>query len=210
MPVAGLALDYMGKASVTGSIELPKDLGEWRWERDPITAWQPVFPGAKEYEFAQYAGAGIDIDVYVNAYSKQEQGAELINQNNRLLARSEVQIGQHKNIVIETLDGQSFEVTSYEATSQSGHKQLFVFWYVVGDRVLTNPSEVKWYELRERLSGYAGSGLIALRAQCAADCANETRETVEFLHAHFQSITSSLMRVLSMDSVWQTGSGTGQ
>lgn len=115
-----------------------------------------------------------------------------MNQNNRLFDRDTWRSGSYKKLIFETASGDRIDIATFEVTSQHGREQLFYMWYAIADKVLTNPAEVKWIELRERLSGGSGSGLIALRASRLSECGREVATVSSFLKLHFDAINQSL------------------
>ena len=71
------------------------------------------------------------------------------------------------------------------------------FWYVVGDRRITSPAQVKLHELMARLKGKAGSGVVALMMQCKSDCRAEQSTLAEFLAEFDDALGSFSVRDLS-------------
>ena len=73
-----------GSAANSVSVSLPQSIGQWnRKPFDEKDGWRPVFHGANELQ-AVYEKGGEQLTVYVAYYARQQQGAEMINDFNKI------------------------------------------------------------------------------------------------------------------------------
>ncbi len=70
----------------------------------------------------------------------------------------------------------------------------------MADKVLVDSINVKYHELRQRLTGRAASGVVAVRVECRLDCEAKLETTFNFLRIHAARINSELSGVLADDA----------
>jgi len=164
--VLAFATDRAERLAVP-ELSLPESAGGWHIDRDALPDWSPQFAGVAAERTATYRAGDFSASLYQNLYTVQQQGAELINFENRLMPRS-ARRDTHQRVPVGAGD-QPIDVIR-ETWSDGGRRHVVLYAYLVGDAVLTRPRDVKAAQLKMFISGRPAGGVVALNGVCRADC----------------------------------------
>jgi exosortase A len=165
---AGPAFEFLRpvtSAALPSSVAAPSRLPSG-WSRSVETqssTWNPVFTSADQIERAEYRSAGgSKVQLFVARYARQEQNKELVNYGNSL-------IGPEDGVIVSS--GGAASGTAREIIVQTARKRAAIrYYYLVGDhRTARGIVAQLWYGLLS-IRHEAVSSMVALRAECAADC----------------------------------------
>jgi EpsI family protein len=155
-------------------LSFPAGRGGWR---GPVTAddpsWRPRFVGAHVQRQVVYGDAsGREVEVFGVGYDRQEQGSELVNEDNSLAGE------QAKDASITGLiEGEGMRYLETTIVDQQGRQSVIWSFYDIGGRVFVVPLMSQlWYGLHS-LKRAPYSALFAIRAACADTC-TYARETL--------------------------------
>ena len=171
--IAGPAVGYWQENSKgkISSFDITLPLAEHGWEGPYSTAisWAPHFEGAYRELSGTYKLHDKSILIYLAYYNEQEQGNEMINENNRLYSNN-----WHK-----TKDGRVLSMNNMpmrEMVISSAEKRILLRqWYFVDGEAVASPILAKLYEARSRLfSRYTGSYVFILGVNEGDDDENNT------------------------------------
>jgi exosortase A len=147
----------------TREMQLPVAGPDWRGPAAVRPGWAPQFSGY-DHENAGTYRRGLDaVDVYIVSYSRQRQGAELINSANRLFdGRRWAQL-RHGSGVFESIEGNVIKYHHDELKEAGGFKRVVRYWYVVDGVPHHRTAMIKLIELRNSLLGRpTPASLVAL------------------------------------------------
>ncbi len=198
-PGVALALDVTARNQQDGDIEMPARLGDWHWLAAPVPNWSPIFPGAEAAVLGEYRTADTDIHLYLNRYSLQSQGNELVGSTSYLFDPEETRPGVVRYELVGA-GNDSFEVTITTILHQSGRQQVALSWYWVGDSRFSRGFDVKLHELLARLRGRPGSGIVAVKADCKSDCSAELELLTAFVERHGLDLEAAASRTAEGES----------
>jgi EpsI family protein len=161
-------------AGELASLALPEGRGEWSGPRAADHSdWNPKFVGTHDERHVVYSAAGDrKVEVVGIGYERQEQGRELVNEDNSILGEKE-----QDSATTELVEGEGVRYLETIVIDQSG--QQFVMWsfYDIGGRTFVAPLMSQlWYGVHS-LKSTPYSALIALRTACDTNCA-EARATL--------------------------------
>jgi EpsI family protein len=154
----------------------PVGRGEWR---GPIstaaTAWQPEFVGAhSQWYFAYQNMSGNNVEMVAIGYPLQEQGRELVNEENALLGATATSLTAENKV---RLDDASY----IELVASDAHGQRWLVWsvYDIGGREFVTPllSQI-WYGVRS-LGGAPYSVEFAFRTACEPSSCDSARGVLQ-------------------------------
>jgi EpsI family protein len=156
-----------GSGASTMTVGLPRARAPWSGPKPGADAqWQPRFGGAHFERQWQYEGTdGRSIEVEVVGYARQQQGRELVSEENSL-------VGTHGLSVIDyglaRAGGERFRELTAE--DRAGHRSIIWWIYDIGGRRFATPvlSEL-WYGLKA-LVRPPRSVLYAFKAACEPSC----------------------------------------
>jgi len=134
---------------------IPRIQSPWKpWNPDVRDAgkWMPHFAGASAESLNSYTADGNVVDLYIALYTRQMQGAELINSENAI-ADSNVWTLEAEQDRSALIDGK--EVSIHESTmrSRGGRQRLIWHWYWIAGQFTSNPYHAKFLEAKARLLG---------------------------------------------------------
>ena len=138
---------------VVSPIVLPGDVGNWTRIDEP-TLWQPAYLETPYAVNVRYqSSAGVDAQLFLALFPKQEQGAEAINQENRAIGEK---AGRLKTLELgpAELGGQKATVRKQELrTVINGNETTHLVWqwYRIAGRSLANPYLGKAWEALARV-----------------------------------------------------------
>jgi EpsI family protein len=166
--VAGLAALVHGNgAQAAVASRIPPAPAQWEGPSEATDqAWQPVFVGAHVMLRAVYTDAlRHPVELLEVGYPTQEQGRELVNEENSLIGFGDVTA---VSSAIVNNAGQAFcEVTTLDTR---GSRSIIWSYYDIGGRRILNPRLSQlWYGVKTLYSA-PYSRLIALRVRCQQSC----------------------------------------
>jgi len=176
-----------GGAPAPTRVVLPDAAEGWQGPAPAGSAWAPRFPGADVTRQANYEGAGRPgtVRLLVIHYRREEQGAELINAQNRLFGSDWRWLGGDPERVVAGPDGQRWRMRELRLESPAGRKRVVWSWYDIGGRRLVDDTRAKlWAAANRLLGGPQDASLVALAAGYRFR-AQEARQRLRgFLAAH--------------------------
>lgn len=196
-PLIGFTMDWVSLANRTGEIPVQTVLGSWVWLDGGSPDWNPEYAGVSSEIRGQYRRQDAEIDIYSNVYVVQKNGEELVGQASGVLRPPAVLVERPRDFEYVDSEGATQKVIRVVGIEPNQSRQIVNFWYVVGDRRFTSPTQVKLHELIARLRGKAGSGVVALMMQCESDCQTEQSTLAEFLAEYDDVLGSFSVRDLS-------------
>lgn len=141
------------KKSYTVRVDLPDDLaGFVSRENIEIPSWAPENSGATVRIAQRFVNKEQFFDLYLAAYSSQQQGEELVSINSRLLPRQWVRTSEE--IIESSGNAEEAEVLrKIEAKHINGSRILIYQKYLVNGRHTPYPWKVKVFEIMDWIKG---------------------------------------------------------
>jgi EpsI family protein len=168
-----------------GEIELPAAFANWNGNDTVLNnrSWKPGYKNASKEIFKSYSGdSGVDVDLFLFHYAKQEQGAELINVEN------DIADGSLWNVVPSTegeyliSGGQNItRVNEAEITNNSNERKLVWYWYDIGGYITSNQYYAKLFQVFAQLRGKNYANLIAVSTTCKTECKERQQYLEQYL-----------------------------
>jgi len=189
--MAGPATGYWEKNSKGAApayhVTLPAGQNGWEGPFNASISWKPQYGGANQEVVGAYKLNDKKIDVYLAYYYKQNQGAEMINENN-----SPYSGDWHKILDnIESKDDMSMREISIAA---EGKRMLLRQWYLVDGQSVASPILAKIYEARSHLaSRYIGSYVVMLGVDANTDSNNPVDMINSFINDMWPVIRDKLL-----------------
>lgn len=186
---------WLDKTMVTApSVNLRLPAGVAGWE-GPFPVQQPLgttYYGAYSQAMGEYRRDGHTVQLFAANYTRQQQGAELINTKNSLYDFMTWRRASERQTDITLAGDQQWPLHATQLIS-STNSRLVWQWYMVNDRVTAQPMMVKLYELQMRLSGVSPiSSTVILAADYDVDVSNAQESLHEFMAAMFPAIKNML------------------
>ena len=147
---------------------LPVTTGTWQGPLPPAPAWSPRYVDPDSERRASYRSATGSVEIYVNAYSDQRQGRELVFYGNTLLAPGPWQ--RSWPLQVQTLASRDASLAAFEARAPDGSLWLVAHVYEVGGWTTTRDPLA---QLRYGIGSILGplpAGVVALAAPCDTKC----------------------------------------
>ena len=153
-PAAAPAVDHAVLPAVDG----------WQGPTEPHIGWTPRYAGHDRAQLGEYRRAGLAVTAFIAEYDEQRQGKELVVYGNSLLdglgarvtAESRVQLGNGEAVQLELREGRAGSVVTY--------------FFEIGATRRIHPLAAQLTYGLASLSAPVRSRIVAVRAQCAADC----------------------------------------
>ena len=172
MPIGLLATTFgathLAAHAVTGRSAigpLPIATGTWQGPLPEAVEWQPRYPGASEERRAAYrSGPGV-VELYVNVFSEQRQGAELVGYGNTFLGP-----GAWRRAWPVVAGSLGKDLVAFEAWAPDGTLWLISSAYEVGGLVTrSDPTAQLAYGIMSVLHPVP-AGVLALATRCDENC----------------------------------------
>jgi EpsI family protein len=152
---------------------LPSNAGDWIGQPSAASRWKPAQPDADVERRRVYTRNGESVEAYGAWYRDQGHRKKLGGFGHRLSdgdvsSEESMHIGEDALAVLNVVE--------------QGRHSLIVYRYVVGDRRFTSALSAQlWYAWNtvSRMSSPV-SGVVALRAECAADCSSARQALSDF------------------------------
>ena len=176
---------------------LPVLAGEWQGPLPPDANWQPHFFGAADEVRASYRSPSGTVEVYLNVYGPQENGRELVNYANTLLAPDHWQADSAG--LVSVSPSQDTEALAFEIRTAKTQMDRWTvgYLYTTGGHAMRSEIGVQLSYGALRLIGSPASGVVAVASRCAADCEVAQRLVDNFLKAQGNTLFKLLPRSYS-------------
>ncbi|NIR32687.1 MAG: EpsI family protein [Gammaproteobacteria bacterium] len=148
---------------VISPIPAPKG---WSGPFEPRIEWHPEFRGAQAELMHSYEKGGKVATVFIAYYRSERQGAELVNEQNRLYERPPWRQATAGNRYrdLMTDGGQTLRVRETRLRG-STDERLIWSWYYAHGRFLARGFATKLYQLWNRLAGRRGAAMLAVAVE---------------------------------------------
>jgi EpsI family protein len=153
---------------------LPAAVAGWNGNNGALgnRSWKPGYKNASREMFKSYSGnSGVQVDLFLFHYSKQEQGSELINVENDIADGDlwKVIPATEGEYLIE--EGQNItRVNEAEITNNSNERKLVWYWYDIGGYITSNQYYAKLLQVFAQLRGKNYANLMAVSITCRTEC----------------------------------------
>ena len=173
----------------TTQLQLPEGEKGWTGPLKTPGTWKPLYSGGRiERAGAYRESSGASVDVFVGVYGiGTSGGAEMINYNNRIFPDDHKSLGNEVPRAVALPDSSTFLVRERRVADDRGD-YLVWYWFMVGDRPLTNPYAVKAEEAR----AFLGRGAVTERViTLATPAEGDAKGRLErFVADHFACVTA--------------------
>ena len=152
-PVAGSWINSRTDSYVEVSLPVPVAASGWSLSPQLVDNWKPYYQGYDATVDQTYRKEGRRVGVYLPYYQAQRQGAELINDRNRILETSRDGWGRagQENLSI-TVAGQRISVLQSKLRSNRMNLLVYRFDWFDGSYV-SSPHLAKLLEIKNQLLG---------------------------------------------------------
>ena len=126
--------------------------------------WAPTFPGADLSLSGQYHGDGVNVDLWVFYFARQDIGRELIGYGNSLARKTDGRVSE---------GDRAGEVV---LTGRSGGSRKIVYRYIVNDEIVVSDRQAKIQQVLGNLSGTVTAYAVVVSNECKnsrSSCAEE-------------------------------------
>jgi exosortase A len=175
--------------NAASNVRLPDGSEGWRGPATDPAAWRPLYSGAVAQKQGRYVGPdNLEVDAFVAVYGLgATNGAEMISYGNMLYA---AELDSVPVVELRTVSVGNAELTVGEvAVPDGGAGRLVWYWYVVGNRVATDPFAVKALEAIAWITRGARTDRIITLATPMDDRAADRLES--FVRAHADCVASA-------------------
>lgn len=168
--VVARSLDNAQQNPRTAVMQLPAATSDWSGPGGVRDDWSPSFVGYDSANTGTYISGSAAVDAYMISYATQRQGAELINARNRLYdARRWTRLRTEAGNT-DLANGGSIPYVELEIRGIDASKRLIRYWYIVDEKLLRRPTDIKLRELKNSLFGRATPGTwVAVSTTFAED-----------------------------------------
>lgn len=168
-PVLGASM--RSDASVArANVQLePLRISKWTAERGAEIDWAPRFVGVDAQNLSYYTrGEAGPIAVYLGFYQRQRQGAEVVNQANKLFDKK---LWRRSSVVSGELRvAPPMPIKEHHLFGRNDErKRLMVVTYFTGGRETGSELEAKWAQLRSLFGAEVGAGVMAIAMDVTGD-----------------------------------------
>jgi exosortase A len=152
-PAAGSWIDSRTDSTVEASLPVPVASAGWSLSPQLVDDWLPHYVDYDAVVHQTYQKEGRKVGVYLPYYQAQRQGAELLNDRNRILETSRTgrrKAGQEKRVI--TVAEQ--RINALQTTLRSNRGNLLVYhWNWFDGTYISNPHLAKLLEAKTQLFG---------------------------------------------------------
>ena len=163
-----------------GFVELPEVYAE--------SDWKPNFPGAATERRAVYQTQTGPIYIYLNAFTVQTNGRELVGHTSSVRGAGVLESGPIRSESLLQPDMVRKQVLVTESLRRGGVREVVVYWYMVGGQSMVDPVRVKFNEVIARFAGRPRSGIVALMMICSQGCDEQRSTLLDFLTEQVHTI----------------------
>jgi exosortase A len=157
-PVSAAYLGNTPSRNTEPVIEIPGLSAKWEIGTSHTSDWRPLYVGVATQFLKNYRHDGKSVDLYVSYYRNQQQGTELINSQNQLVA--ETGSNWHNiNEDMRVISLGSQQETIRQNQLQSPTTKLLIWrWYWLGEEKTANPYLAKAILAKNKLLGRGDDG----------------------------------------------------
>jgi EpsI family protein len=175
-------------------LKLPSGSGGWLGPSKVVGGWAPAYPGADAAAIGQYESRGLTVTAYVNAYTHQAQGHEIIGFGSSVLGSDGWQNIGGRPVSARASHGMiSYE--QVEAIAPGPERWVIGYVYAIGGRPFVGSFASKMYYGLAVLQGRPWSGVVAAASRCGIDCAGATAAVERFLVGNGRQLIASVSGV---------------
>ncbi len=148
------------------NLEAPRVRQPWRPLDDGNAAWRPLFVGADIVYARRYGSGDRTVDLHIAYYAGQRQGAEIVNQENRI-ADGKIWQRAGADRTEARIEGRQLSVIRTRLLSRRSRRMVW-HWYWVNGRYTSNPYLAKLLQAgAELIGGGTAAAVIAVAADYA-------------------------------------------
>lgn len=131
------------------------ELNGWHPVENPQWIWTPQFDRAVDHNIRFYSNGTYTVGLYQASFGKEEQGAELVNSENRLIRPDDFNRLRTINIAPTKQPTENDRNLAVNSTLIKGAAETIsvLDWYQLGAQITGNPFWAKGRQLIKRLTG---------------------------------------------------------
>lgn len=160
-------------------IHIPQESAGWRRVDSLENDWSPVYAGAAEEILRHYDNGRHVVTLYVNLYSDQSQGSELIGYENHIEGSGMWRQQESSRKIINLDQDVSWEVGEILLESVKNERRIIYFWYDVGGHRVIDNLTAKLWQGYSRFVGNSQAGIIAVSSLCTNDDCTNARSALQ-------------------------------
>ena len=171
-PVSAAYFGSVPFRSTEPIIEIPGLSAKWEIGTSQTSDWRPQYVGVAAQLLQNYRNNGQTVDLYVSYYRNQQQGTELINSQNLLVAETGSNWHSIKEYTRVISLGSQQETINQNQLQSPSTKLLIWRWYWFGEEKTANPYLAKAILAKNKLLGRGDDGaeiIIATRYEETPD-----------------------------------------
>jgi EpsI family protein len=174
--------------------------GEWQGPYASTSSWMPEFIAATDALRLAYRSSNINdrdyqVELYINVYGKQQQGAELIYFRNNLQAPGQWQKISSLDVpnVVASALGTELRITEHVSGTE---RWVFGQTYVVGGHQTGSALFAQLLYGKTTLTRAAPAGVVALAVRCRDECARAKSILRSFWFQMEQQLVATVPTIL--------------
>lgn len=164
---------------------MPVVTGAWQGPLPPAIAWQPRFVNPSQERRAAYSVDGQRIEVYLNLYSAQTQGRELVFHSNTVVPPDYFTL-------IRRLPARSATPPAVVAADGTGARWVVTHIYEVGGWLTASEPAAQLYYGLHAIVRPVPAGTLAVAVRCEADCSKAEQTIDQFWRVHSGELVALL------------------
>ncbi len=175
-------------------IRIPQQSGDWRLVDKLENDWSPVFAGAADEAMRHYENGRHVVTLYMNIYSEQSEGSELIGYENHIEGAGKWKHSGSARKKIYLDEGVVWDVSETILKSDEGERRIIYYWYIVGGHKAVDDLTAKLWQGYSRLAGNSQAGIMAISSLCTNDdCAGARAGLQQWLNNEWAKNNKALM-----------------
>lgn len=188
LPITTYLIAHREASFPPRSIEIPPQLGGWTRSEDDSARLGIRFDGAQSSMAVRFRDGPDLVNVYVNNYARQSQGAELISSSNSIFDRSQWKTVARDRVDIRSDSGAVVSAIFLELSNRAGERRVLYYWFVVDGESFVDPVVVKMREVFALVAGKSSSGIRVVAQDCAENCESSRILIESFVREHIQEL----------------------
>lgn len=169
------------------NVVLPEDIEDWSTPMASSNDWMPLYHGAISTK-SDYLVRGGSVSLFIAYYPFQKQGAEVINDLNRISNKKSWRT-VYSHARLKYLP--AFDVMEQVIDNNQNNKRLVWYWYNIGGQLTVNKYEAKLLQLTGLLMGKPQAYMVAVSVPIHMN--EDVKQSREFL----QDVVSDLKKPLA-------------
>jgi exosortase A len=159
--------------------------GAWQGPLPADSGWRPRFVGPTQERRVAYAIAGERVEVYLNVYTLQTQGRELIFHGNSVASAEQYTL-------IRRMPGQPDSPPAVVVADSSGQRWLIAQSYKVGGWSAASAGLAQLYYGLHAIVRPVPAGTLATALRCDDDCNQAARTLETFWREHSSELMATI------------------